>query len=131
MVTEHARKVKKVQLFLLTCIYRARFKKTRHSVGLLQRFVKGQQVRKNTKKMVRAKRDQERVADINLRIHKASPEQLEKMERSAAKIQHGIYLKLKRKREGKAIRVQISKLPMICRSGFVKMLALKANTNQL
>jgi hypothetical protein len=40
-------------------------------------------------------------------------------------------VKIQRIRNGRELRAKLKALPMVCRSGFVKMEALKANTQQL
>ena len=54
-----------------------------------------------------------------------------RLHKAALTIQIGLYYRMRRKREGRELREQLKKLPMICRSGFVKMITLKASTNKL
>lgn len=54
-----------------------------------------------------------------------------RLNKAALTIQLGLYYRMRRKRDAKELREQLKKLPMVCRSGFVKMITLKANTTQL
>lgn len=55
-----------------------------------------------------------------------------KLNAAAQLIQDVIYTrKIRQKREGKELRQKLKELPMVCRSSFLKMHLLKAQTAQL
>lgn len=68
---------------------------------------------------------------LKFRITKASPQELKRMNDAAVRIDQGIFKRLQRKKDAKALREKLKPLPYVCRAGFIKMHELKKNTNLL
>merc|ERR1719272_868673 len=64
-------------------------------------------------------------------IHRASPAELERMHQAADRIHRSIYIRIRQRREGRALRAELLKLPRVVWQGFMKMRDLKANTASL
>ena len=131
MIMDHIGKMKIVQAFMYRMVLKRRREKKNKAALLIQRYLRSYNPRKEAKLEIRTYMELRRVKDLELRIRRSSKTDKERMEQAAHKIQRSIYHKIKRRKEGRRLREELKKLPYICRSSYLKMQLLKANTSNL
>ena len=117
--------------FLHGIIVRRRIQKQKEMAPIIQKFMKGLVAYRDVRKERREQLEIKLVIALKFRITKASPQELKRMNDAAVRIDQGIFKRLQRKKDAKALREKLKPLPYVCRAGFIKMHELKKNTNLL
>lgn len=130
MLREHVSKVLRVHTFLLTIVLRKRFKQKQAAIAKLQNFFRVVKAKMETRQRRTAIKEKERRRRMEI-FTRLSKDQA-KLDAAAKLIQDVIFTcKIKQKKEGKELRQKLKDLPYVCRSSFLKMHFLKAQTAQL
>jgi len=117
----------KVSFFMLMCLHRRRYLKTYENITTIQSAWRIYKAKQEVRRRKVANLDINRVKKI--KVYLKNYKDKRKLDQSARKIQTSIFKKIQRRREAKELRQKLRELPYVCRSGFMKMQMLKANTN--
>ena len=118
-----------IEEFILTLVLRKRFQRKMKAIPKLQRFLRMCLAKMHVRKLKRTVGENKRLQRIE-RWTRLNPDQT-KLNACAQLIQEHLFNRIKRKQEAKELRVKLKELPQVCRSSFVKMHYLKAQTATL
>jgi len=128
-LTDYLRKMMLIREFLTEVALRRRFKKKQRALIKMQSFFRMMIAKKKLRKLKTAGAEIERGRLMDIYCRHRKDKKL--LNDSALKIQTIIHKKIVKRKEAKELREKMKALPFVCRSSFLKMQLLKANTAAL